>query len=181
MRKVERILWILVILVVVAVLSVQGYLYWQIREVEKDIQAKDKQITTLTTRIGELQSKKASIPKLQAFFERLNEKLLLQKEAKQYIDDITGALDTNSIAYSLKVSNVEKVTDKYEIVRLDISFSTDKYSRILSIINTVESQEKWSEISNTPSIKYSGQGYSVSFGITLPYVTDIADNVWDIK
>ncbi|GEM_PF-2161190 len=181
MRRMEKTLWVLVILTIVAVIAVQGYLYWQIKEVQKEIQVKEKKITTLTSRIGELQAKKAAIPKLQAFFSSLDEKLLLQKEAKQYIDSVANTLDENSSGYSLKVANVEKVADKYEIVNINISFSVDKYDHILKVIKAIELQEKWNEISSAPSISNSGKVYSVSFTITLPYVTDVADTMWDIK
>ncbi len=181
MRKVEKALWILVLLVILLTLGVNGYLYWEKKVIEKDIQNADKQITLLTSRISELQAKKSSIPKLQAFFKSLDEKLLLQKDAKAYLNLISGTLDKNGISYTLKIQSVEQVADRYEIVYPAFSFMSPTYNSFLDILRTVESVEKWSQLAAPPSVKQTDSGYSVSFSIILPYVTDIPDTLWDIK
>ena len=181
MRKVEKVLWLLVVLAIFLILGVNGYFFWQKKNIEKDIQKADKQITTLISRIDELKAKKASIPKLQAFFESLDEKLLLQKEAKAYLNLISNTLDKNGISYTLKIQSVEKVADGYEIVYPSFSFISPKYSAFLNVLHTVESVDKWSQLYAPPNIKQTDAGYSVSFSIILPYVTDIPDTLWDIK
>jgi len=181
MRKFIKALWIVLIISIIVVAIGQGFLFFQMRKIRREIQDTNNNIVVLTGKLKDIEVKRNKIPELESFFNSLEEKLLLQSEAKTYIKYVTGALDKHTISYKLSVNNVETVVDKYEIVTIGISFKSQDLDSIIRILKTVESNTKWSEISQSPSIKKQGDIYTVSFSLTLPYITDIADEFWDIK
>ncbi len=181
MKKFEKVLWILIVIVIIGVATTHGYLFWQMKGVRKSISDTDKQIHLLQARITELQAKKNAIPKLQSFFSMINSRILLQPEAKSYLDYITSNLDEYATSYSINVGSVESIAGQYEIVNIAISFNSKKYSDAMAVIKAVESVKQWTEITLPPSVSYVNDGYSISFSLLIPYVTDISDNLWDIK
>ena len=181
MRRFIKALWILLIMTIVVFAIGQGFLFFQMRQIRKEIDDTKNNIIILTDKLRDIEAKKNKIPELESFFNSLEKKLLLQSEAKTYIKYVTDSLDKYTISYKLAVNNVEAVVDKYEIVTIGVSFQSPDLDSIIRILKTVESNTKWSEITQSPSVKTQGDSYIVSFSIALPYITDIADEFWDIK
>lgn len=181
MRRFIKTLQILLIMTVVVVAIGQGILFFQMSKVRKEIDDTKNNIVILTGKLRDIEAKKNKITELESFFSSLEKKLLLQSEAKTYINYVTDSLDAYSTSYKFTVNKVEAVVDKYEIVNIGISFQSPDLDSIVRIFKTVESNTKWSEITQAPAIKKQGDIYVVSFSLTLPYITDIADEFWDIK